>query len=727
MKFIRYLSVVILGWATATSAAPFDGQSARLYLDTLCSREFAGRKSGDPEMAKCERWAADNFKLFGLEPGGSEGYLQPFPILNNREMKASLELISGIHGRKKYGNGEDFHTNTNSGSGKVQAEVVFAGYGICEPGMERDDFAGIDLKGKIALIYKAVPGSERLWDKQRWRDYKLTKAVQHGAVAVIFVNDQYAISGAALHQDAFFPQVPVIIVSEHVADDLFRGSGKRYANVKKALEKAPQSFATGNIVRLEVRMRHNPEARAANVIGVLHGSDSTLMDEWIVVGGHMDHNGVNAEGDVFYGADDNASGAAIMLELARGFASRYPTPKRSLMFMEFAAEEQGLLGSQWFVDHPTIPKDKIAAMINFDCCGMGSGGVGFGGAEHFPEIWQAYEAQMDSGTRANLTLSTIWHGGSDNSSFQDAGIPTFNYWSSGDRPFYHHQEDLPGQIATTTLGKVGQEASNFIQFMANWEKPVITENYKERAWLYSACSIFLNGYGRPPLQEVDVWAETMKNNHDQQGLKCAVVSISPEDPFGDVDFWRQFCKNHNFSFVTGKDGIREAMRKQKLAVLPVISNIAVMDVEAVYLRNLAMMGIKIASVGQAETDSSKRAKAINEAAELGMTFICEAALRHLLPQKSKRILVYSNLPDKVDLPAKEELDKVRLVFPYNLETAFDHETIKPDSGGIVSRVVALDFWTNGPLSGSLIKLEQAGFSGQEIVYMMGENLLEVLP
>jgi hypothetical protein len=165
-----------------------------------------------------------------------------------------------------------------------------------------------------------------------------------------------------------------------------RGSGRRLETVKGQLKKSPQSFDTGKMLRLKTVMKRNPDAQAANVLGVLPGAGH-LQNEWIVVGGHMDHNGVNAEGDIFYGADDNASGAAVVMELARQFARWDQSPRRSILLAAWAGEEQGLLGSKYFVEHPPIPLDSVAAMFNFDCCGGMAGRLRR--AEHFPEVWPA--------------------------------------------------------------------------------------------------------------------------------------------------------------------------------------------------------------------------------------------------------------------------------------------------------------------------------------------------
>jgi hypothetical protein len=370
------------------------------------------------------------------------------------------------------------------------------------------------------------------------------------------------------------------------------------------------------------------------------------------------------------------------------------------------------------VDHPAVPLEKIAAMFNFDCCGMGSGGVGFGGAEHFPEIWESYQAQMDSTAKANLTVSTIWHGGSDNTSFQDKGVPTFNYWSSGDRPFYHHQEDLPALISPATLGKVGQEASNFIEYLANWEKPLITEDYKVRTWLYSAYGFWAFPLGKSRSGKGGDWVESCKGAH-QSGTKFVMVSIGAEDPYGDVDYWKKSCEELGFSWATGKDAIRTAVRKHKLALLPVISELEGLDSAGIQLRNLAAMGVKVVYLGTAKSDCVKLKGMIRQAGDLEMVFLVNSDLACLIPEKCKKAVLLQPGSLAIPLPNKDQLDNVRLVY-------LRQESLNSDSLGIVKQVAVLCHYGE-TFHRDLLELEKAGFTGQDIVYMLGENLLEILP
>jgi len=716
----KILIPLIFIYAVSARAIPFDAQSAKACVDTLCRPEFAGRKSGDPEAARCERWIADSFAGIGLQPGAADGYLQFFPLLNCREEKADLSLLNGAHGAKRYQNGEDFHTITNSGSGNVQAKVVFCGYGIAEPSKGRDDFAGVDLDGKIALICREVPEPKRLWKDQDNRDSKLKAAVARGARAVLFVHEQFAISGAAIHKDAYYPDVPILYVGEHVVEDILRGTGRRFETLKSQLKKSPQSFNTGRTLRIKTVMKRDPDAQAANIIGILPGAGD-LQNEWIIVGGHMDHNGVNSEGDIFYGADDNASGSAVVMELARQFARWNQIPRRSLMFIAFAAEEQGLLGSKYFVDHSTIPMDSVVAMFNFDCCGAGDGAVGFGGAEHFPDIWQAYLKDLPADTLKKMTISTHWGNGSDNYSFHEKGIPSFNFWSRGDRSFYHVTEDLPVSVTEAALGGVGRAAADFISFMSAWPEPLITSNHRAKTWLYSGLTLNLNSI--TPEEIADTTALIKKLNEQfLLGLKCATVGITAEMPYEQINSWRRFCQDHDLIWATKSDDIRDANRRHKLSLLPVISDLNGLHE---HLANLHELGAKLVLLSEEFPDSAK----IQCAADLGMLFLASCGQELLLPESAKQLIVCNDCCGGCQepcLPMADELGYLRVALTPGMIIP------SPDSAMIAERSLFLNLnWENEKAQETSLRLieelEKSCYSGDQIIYMLGENLLEILP
>lgn len=720
------ISLILLIPFFAVDAAEFSGKEAKAFVDTLCMSKYAGRKSGDPSGRLIEDWIASKFEQFGLTAGGSEGYLQPFPILSNREIKASMVLKNGAHGKKKYIHGEDFHLVTNSGSGKIEAEVIFAGFGISEPDKDWDDFAGIDLNGKIAMIIRDVPhGDERKWSEEMWRDYKVNKAVEHGAVGIIFVSREFPIAGAAIHSEAFHPDVPILMAGDAFGEDIFRGTGNRFSDVKSRLNQAPLSFSTGKILKIYTELKHFPDAKASNVIGILPGSDSALKDEWIVVGGHLDHCGVNAAGDVFCGADDNASGTAVVLELAKWFSENEVKPKRSIMFMAFAAEEQGLLGSDYYVKNPTIPLDKVITMFNFDCCGVGDGKAGIGGFEYFPELWNEYKQTLSDEMFANLDVSRAWGHGSDQFSFRQEGIPAFNFWSRGSRNFYHHIEDLPNQTSEKAIGGVGIAASHTISFFANYPDKLGKDNCRERtilhsSYLFNLAPLEIDGDSTTAILER---CNTLREN----GVKGSFAGIGYNDYYEDYDYWREFCNKNDMIFAEDAGSIKNAVRKQKFALFPVIIDLQKLQSEPGGLRNIYKLGVKSIFFNKLDSVSFSMNESIDEAVELNMVFFIpgDANFANILPEDAKVIRIFDKSDDLDSLTGNTKQDEYCIVTPgidakYNLEnrTNFEyyfHLNFQWDEKNSVSKAVVC-----------VQKLLDAGFTDEQIGYLLGENLMDIL-
>lgn len=711
-----------------SSAVPFDCLTAKSFLDTLCRPEFAGRKSGEPEAALAEKWVAEKFLEFGLLPGGTDSFLQPFPILCNRELEAKMELVNGRHGGKKYQPGEDFHLITNSGSGKVKAEVVFAGYGMSEPEKGWDEYEGIDVKGKIVLICRGTPPPERDWREMRWRDYKLNTAVGKGAKAVIFSWRDNSISGAAVHLEAFHPGIPVLMISENVADDIFRGAGRRYRKTIDKLDTGPLSFNTGKILSIKTKLRRNPEAKAANVIGIIPGSDPLLKEEWIIIGGHLDHNGVNAVSDTFFGADDNASGASIVMELARGFASLESPLKRSLMFIAFAAEEQGLLGSKYFTENPTIPLENVTAMFNYDCCGLGEGKPRMGGAEHFPAVWEEYIKTLSDNDLETMEVSRHWKNGSDNHYFQEWGTPTFNLSSVGDRLFYHLQEDIPRYITPGTLESVGKASGNFIHYLAQWDEPLLRDNYRQRTCLYSAYTVNLKPASIPQDSGgTAALAQALKQRW-RRGLKCQFVAAPLPSAEEAWEYWRRFSLDHDFVWASSAGDVRRAYNKKNLALTPILTDLEGIDPEGMELEKLKLLGIKTLSLNDEPLDSILVGKILVKAAGLGMLLVHRgsAPWKNEAPKDLRRVELVE--ADEAAGISPEDIGAERLRwciidgFPdLNLQTSAVLENKLHLSLALSSDSELVEALTY------LAKLEKSGWEQYQILYILGGNLLEVFP
>jgi|GEM_PF-251690 len=708
--------------STLVYCFPFDQAQASSYIDTLCSQQFQGRKSGDASAALAEQWAADKIREFGLLPASGSSYMQTFPILNNREIKAEMELINGYHGRKKYIHGEDFHLITNSGSGKIKAEVVFAGYGIMEPSLGRDDFTGIDLQGKIALIYKDVPSDDRIWDDTRWREYKANQAVKQGAVAILFVMKENSISGAAIDTQAFNPRIAMILISQNMAVDIFRGSGKSFERTLEALKKSPQSFNTGKVLKINTKLEYNPSAAASNIIGILPGADAVLKDEYIVVGGHLDHNGINAAGDIFYGADDNASGAAVVMELARNFAQLENPPKRSMIFILFAGEEQGLLGSEYYVQHPSIPLEKNAVMFNFDCCGIGDGGVGFGGKEHYPVVWDAYAAMQSPEDKKLLTLSTNWGYGSDNGPFERSDLPSCNFWSSGSRPFYHQVEDLPQSISPAAIGNTGRISGEIIEYFANWDKPLIEEDSRARSLLFSASTINVFPLNYQEFPDESALIDRLKALR-YRGLKCSFISLESNSIFKDYDRWRNFCEKNNFRFIEDGNQLNSAIRQEKFALFPVLTDIIGLDDYGVDLRNICKLGVKTIAFFVTPADSVKLRLVIEQASGLDMAFVCpyDSPAESFVPNDSRQIVILSSsgtvTPDSAKIRCKyivgTDFPAASFAAPQTMRRYHLNPIWNSQEDMVIVRTYISD-------------LENQGTKRPDIIYLLGDNLLEVL-
>ncbi|MCI0495392.1 M28 family peptidase, partial [candidate division KSB1 bacterium] len=367
-KMILALAVVLGLSVLAFGQERFNGKQAAGYIEHLCKPEFEGRKTGLPGARKAADWIGSQFKAWGLLPGGDNGtFIQEYPMLVTHQKKtAQLKLNNGMFGPITYQDENDFHLYFNSGSGKVKAEVIFVGFGISEPQKGWDDYLGVDVTGKIALIYRGTPADGQDWSAENERDYKMQRATKHGAAGLIIFERDWAIRGGTIHEEGYNPHLPTLGISKKVARDIFQGTYRNLDHTIRDLAKLPQSFATGKTISIEALVEKIEPGIGENVISILQGNDPVLKDEFIVIGAHMDHNGISPDGHAYVGADDNASGTAVIMELARVVASRKNELKRSVVFIGFGGEEQGLRGSKYFSEHPTIPAEKICLMFNFD-------------------------------------------------------------------------------------------------------------------------------------------------------------------------------------------------------------------------------------------------------------------------------------------------------------------------------------------------------------------------
>jgi aminopeptidase YwaD len=466
------------------SQVKFDSISAWNFNKVLTSEKFQGRKSGTPGGELASQWIAEKFKEFGLKPFGDGGsYFQNFKILATQDKVTKLTLLNGRKGKVKYSLGDDFTIMTNSGSGKVKSKVVFVGYGISAPEKGRDDYEGVDVKGKIVLLLAGTPSDEEgKFEIEGSRGYKIRKAFEKGASAVFYVQGDRPIRGGAITQEYYTPEIPALWIGRKIIDDIFYDTGISFDALRSEVNFKVKSFEIEKIFEVETKVERL-DGWTRNVVGLLPGSDEILKDEYIVVGAHMDHNGVDAEGFIYPGADDNGSGTCLVMELARGMIANGERPKRSIIFVLFAGEEQGLLGSKYFVSNLPVPEENIVAMFNFDMVGRGNGNINIAGTENFPEMWDIIKNFFPAEKLKNLGKFRAG-ANSDHYPFQERGIPAFFFISAGQHPEYHRTDDKSDKIQPFVLGEVGNTAYDVILGLANYPRSLKGKD-RYRKYLYA--------------------------------------------------------------------------------------------------------------------------------------------------------------------------------------------------------------------------------------------------
>jgi len=443
------------------SAAPAEGLAVitaeALLADVahLASPAYDGRLSGSPGYVAAARWGAERFAALGLEPGGEDGYLQWFDIEHNEftaPPRLSLTAADGVVTECRLG--PDFAARGFSGSGEISAPVVFVGYGLSQPERGYDDYAGLDVAGKIVLCFKPNPA----WapDSTGWDPGSQTPRVKslaaraHGAVALLWFDvpaaggrPARAPIGSVLHGPGAQPEdFPQLEISNATADRLLGAEGEG-ARLRALIdtEKKPRSAALAAKADVAVQARYTAAHPTCNVVGVLRGSDPARAEQALVIGGHLDHVGRQSSDLYFPGANDNASGSAAVLRLAEAFTRAGTRPARTVVFVLFASEESGLEGAKHHAAHPVLPLANTAAMFNLDCVACGDS-IQVGSGKTSPELW-ARARELDAAGDACLVARTWGNGGADATPFHEAGVKTLYWVTTNSYPYLHDAGDKP--------------------------------------------------------------------------------------------------------------------------------------------------------------------------------------------------------------------------------------------------------------------------------------------
>jgi hypothetical protein len=479
MRIRHFRALVLIASLLALRAfADAPAASPQRYLNDikiLAAPDMEGRGAGTKGIERAEHYIEQQFKALGLEPAGNRSFAQPFTVTTGAKLKGKNDLIVRIGSvEKKLKLGEDYVPLSFSSVGSVSGPVVFAGYGATADEFGYDDYAHLDVKDKIVVVLRYEP--DKFAEKSGHQgltqhSHLITKAINarnHGARAVILVNGKMAPNEEDLllkFGSLAGPRdvgIPMVQAKNAVVEGWCKEAGKSLADAQKEIDGdlKPRSFALPDSLRVAMDVDiETLHATVNNVLAYLPGKTS----EYIIIGAHYDHLGHgNASslapseiGKIHPGADDNGSGTAGVLELARifAFAQRGERMQRGILFMTFAGEELGLLGSADWVKDPTRPLGEAVAMINMDMIGrirdgkVYVGGVGTGTT--FKPLVEKVAAKYDF----KVAYSAGGYSASDHTSFVVKSIPSL-FFFSGLHSDYHKPSDTWEKIDSASAARL---------------------------------------------------------------------------------------------------------------------------------------------------------------------------------------------------------------------------------------------------------------------------------
>ena len=467
-------------------------EPARLkaHVQYLASDQLEGRASGTPGAHAAALYIEQQFRKAGTLPIGT-GYLQSFSIVTDVVLEKENRVQVWLPDRKEpiaWQVGEDFIPLAFSADSTVEAPVVFAGYGLSGVSNTYDDYTGLSVKGKIVLVFRGTPewmDPHSSYSAQASLRYKAAAAREAGAAAVIFVDPEPEHTNLApLRPDNTGSDAGIVAIQASpgaAAHLLPQGMDFRELVLSIQQTKKPVHLT------LPVRMRIRTDLKriyspTENVTGMIPGTDPKRKDQYIVIGAHYDHlgrgGGSNSryegkEPAIHHGADDNASGTAALIELARYFA-RHPQP-RSILLVAFAGEEMGLLGSGHWVKNPPVPLDSVVAMINLDMVGrLRENKLNVQGIGTSP-IWEPLLDSLANRENFRLAKGKDGYGPSDHASFYAKHIPVL-FFFTGLHDDYHRPSDTWDKINYGGMARILKLVEDVVTAVAlRQERPAFVQ------------------------------------------------------------------------------------------------------------------------------------------------------------------------------------------------------------------------------------------------------------
>ena len=464
------------------------------HVRYLASDELMGRGVDTPGIKLARDYIAGKFVQYGLLPGGDNGsYFQSFETITGVTVKQPTTLM--LDGLPALSPEEDWTPLGLSASGHVESNVVFVGYGITVKDYGYDDYAGVDVKGKIVVVLRYEPPPKD--DKSPFRKgprysthatlrAKASNARDHGAVGMVLVDLEPLRQGTRelISTSGSFARtnngILAAQVKRQVLEKWLAGQRASLSDLKEKIDRYEKP-ASMELPALKVSLAVTLEPvrqRTENVVGILPGSDPKLKNESIVIGAHYDHLGLghfgtldsSAEGQIHHGADDNASGTSVLLGVAEQMVRATPKPDRTVIFAAFSGEELGLLGSRHYIEHPAMPLASTKAMLNMDMVGrLRDNRLTVFGAHSGNGL---SDIVRDQANRLGLEVTESDSvGRSDHMSFYNRKIPALHFFT-GSHPDYHRPSDTWDKVNAPGMSKVGELVLAVAQQLANIKKPL---------------------------------------------------------------------------------------------------------------------------------------------------------------------------------------------------------------------------------------------------------------
>jgi aminopeptidase YwaD len=483
MKIIKstLLLIVIIMFSSCSGKNDVTISELKNHVIYLASDSLKGRLTGSPGDSLAAEYIRKELISYGFVPLSGDGF-QRFVVTKRIIPGRNNAMI--VNGRS-YEAERDFMPMAFSADGGLESDVIFAGYGfnINTDSLKWNDYNGIDVKGKWVLILRADPDAENT--KSPYIQYSLDRdkallAKDMGAAGVLLVSGPVADPQDTFEQlnaEGFSVGIPVFRIKRDVADDILAGKKTTVESLEKNINKnlKPSAFDAKTTVKANAEIVREI-ANTRNVVMLLPGEDENLKNEFVIIGAHFDHLGMGGPGSssrapdtigIHHGADDNASGVSLMLELAEKFARTRGSHKRSIICIAFSGEEEGLLGSKHFTDDPGIDLSKVNAMVNLDMVGRLSDTTmlqisGVGTAAGLKEL---IYAKSDT-SAIKLSLSEEGYGPSDHSSFYFKNIPVLFYFT-GAHLDYHTPSDTWDKINYKGMAAIAGEVFSVAEELAD--------------------------------------------------------------------------------------------------------------------------------------------------------------------------------------------------------------------------------------------------------------------